>query len=182
MGIRIVNPEPAYSDLPGTQITSIGQSGSGPVLLNTAQTATTSATWPAANRILYIPVVVEEGASIFQFWTYNGSTAAGSIDVGIFNSSLAKVISSGAVSQSGTSTLQLFDVADTPITPGLYYLGLSETDNTSTFLRSSANFVALAAEGVLQEGGSGTLPATATPVAPASSYLPLFGASLVSVI
>lgn len=173
----------------GTTITSVGpNSAVGAPTVSCAQPAS-SAIWPAANRAIYVPILLDQTVLIKQMFTYNGTVAAGNIDIGIYDSTGAsaspgtKLVSSGSTAQSGTSTLQTFDIADTTLTPGLYYFAMAMSDAaTATIFRSSVNLLVLSGAGVGQQASALPLPSTATPASPGSSYVPVFGASLVTVI
>lgn len=141
-----------------------------------------SAVWPAANRAIYIPVLIERTVTITQMAAYNGTVVNGNVDIGICDLSNNRLVSSGATLQAGTSTLQVFNITDTTLSPGVYYWSLMSTSGTATFWRTTVNVLVLNACGAGQEATGGTIPATITPVAAANSYLPVFGATGVTVL
>jgi hypothetical protein len=135
-----------------------------------------AAAWPAANRAIYAPLIIESWVLVTQLFIYVGA-AAGTADIGIYDVEKKKLVSSGATNTAGTNTLQLFDVTDTLLTPGNYWLGMDcSTVTTLTLFRWTTNLIILESVGVQQEAvGSATLPATATFANPANSYLPVMG-------
>ena len=142
--------------------------------------APASAVWPTANRAIYVPFVIVEQVTVVKLWMYNGLAAAnGNIDIGIYNAtSLSLLVSSGAVATAGAGVVQDFDVTDTALPPGRYYLAASLSSGTDATLRW-APVVIFEALPIATEAAAHPLPATATPVAPAASaYVPLMGLSL----
>ena len=55
-----------------------------------------SVAWGTANNIVYVPFYLPRGETVVKLWTYNGSTAAGNTDIGIFTRAGVKLVSSGA--------------------------------------------------------------------------------------
>jgi len=130
-----------------------------------------SGVWPAATRTLYIPVQVEQTCIAYQMATYNGTVAAGNTDVGIMDENGARLVSIGPTAQAGTSVVQVFDIADTTLTPGTYLIACGQTLGTSTFFRTQPSAIILRACGVRQEAVS-TIPATATFANVTAAYVP----------
>ena len=128
-------------------------------------TAPVSKTWPTANLAYFFPIVVPADGTIRRVFWANGGTAAGNVDCGVYNSAGTLIISSGSTAQSGTTTLQFVDVADTAITAGAHYIALAMSLTTSTMLRFKGTMLTLTtlrAHGVLQQASALPLPATAT--------------------
>ena len=153
-------------------ISSIGnQSDVG--MLDVGLRADASGAWPSANRALYVPFRIERPTTAYTMVTLNGTAENGTTYVGIYTSSFTSLVTANAL-QSGTTAPQVFDITDTGLVPGLYYMALMSTSGTATFWRSTANLLYLRGQGMAQEATGGSLPATATFAAPANSYLPLF--------
>lgn len=167
----------------GTTISTVGTASAvGGCVVPSSQVGG-AATWPANNRALYVPFVIEQTVTVKQMWTYNGGTASGKVDIGIYDNAGARLVSSGgAVDQTGTSTLQAFDLTDTVLTPELYYFAMMLSSTVGTVFRGTINVVLLNTLGVKEEATAGSLPATATMSAPSSSFMPVFGASTVALI
>jgi hypothetical protein len=145
--------------------------------LSAASSAFAAAGWPGANRALYIPVYLDQPITVAKLWTANGGTASGNVDIGIFDASLARLVSSGSTAQAGTNVLQAFDIADTYLAgPALYYVGLSASAIAATFWRTDTGTIPKSKLwGVAQEAAAFPLPATATLAALASGFIPLCG-------
>lgn len=142
--------------------------------------STASAAYPSANLAIYVPFMLAERATVTQMWCINGTTANSNIDVGVYASTAAggpgpRIISKGPTAQSGTSVFQAFDITDTVLAPGIYYMAISCSATTGTFFAVAPNAEFLRAFGVLQQASAGTLPASATPATMAQAYLPVFG-------
>lgn len=143
-----------------------------------------SRTWQAANTAVFVPFRVEEPVTILKLWTMNGSTATGNVDIGVYDEVGRRLISAGSTAQSGTNVLQQFDVTDTLIGPGNFYLALVASSTATTFFGypySADRAAAQHTAGMRQMASALPLPATATFAVNGSGF-PLFGASLRSVI
>lgn len=105
-----------------------------PTSLNTAQSQGTfsglTTTIGASNVMLY-PVAVTEPYRVRRLWWLNGSTITGNVDVGIFDASGAKLVSTGSTAHSGSSTIQSVAV-DYTLGIGSYWVGMA-TSSTGTF-------------------------------------------------
>lgn len=137
--------------------------------------APASATWPSANLAIACPIYIDSYGTVVKLWTANGATASGNFDIGLYDESFNKLVSIGATAQSGTATIQVFDVADTQVRPGRHYLVASSSAATGTLLRVSPGTAYLRALGYFQMAAAHPLPSTLTPAAIASSYAPLMG-------
>lgn len=141
----------------------------------------TSQTWPTANKAIFVPFELHEDVTVVKLWAYNGATANGNTDIGIYNASGTRQVSAGPTAQSGTNVIQEFDVADTALTAGRYYMALVNSGTTGTYLARSGpvngaeDWQAL---GMAEQASAGTLPASATLAAITVNRLPLFGFSL----
>lgn len=150
----------------------------GTQLAANAVTAPASSTWPAANRALYIPLLVTEDITVTKLWVRNGTTASGNIDMGIYDSAFSRQVSIGSTAQAGTNVIQEFNIADTAITAGQYYIGIAMDNTTGTTFRYSAaggGAAIVQGWGMAQEASAFALPATATPADLASSFMPICG-------
>lgn len=117
----------------------------------------------AANRIYHVAVNVTVGVYVTRFVWANGTVVAGTVDAGIYDEGGTLVISSGPQTQTGTSQNQSFDVTDTAIAAGTYYLSLLFSNATARFRGASLDARNLRSAGCfMQDVGSATLPATMT--------------------
>lgn len=129
-----------------------------------------SAVYPTANRALFYPVFCQEPFTARFMGIANGTAVAGNVDVGIYDVLGNRLVSSGSVAQAGTSTVQTFNIADTDIPMGWYFLAVACSSTTAQFMRMSAANQLLRAHCVMQMDTALPLPATATFAALASSY------------
>src|SRR4051812_8407606 len=60
-----------------------------------------SASAPVANRALYIPFFTSQGVTARRMFWENGTAVAGTTDVGIYNTSSGRLISSGPQTNTG---------------------------------------------------------------------------------
>jgi hypothetical protein len=132
---------------------------------------------PAANLALYIPFNIDRDTIAKQMFWENGAVA-GTTDVGIYDSNKKRLVSSGPTANAGT--IQIANIADTILVPGLYYMAwLPSTVATQTYwcgTTTGHTVASLRASGVQQQAvGSATLPDPAVFAVIANAYLPLVG-------
>jgi hypothetical protein len=146
----------------------------------TAQSGATpaSAVWPAAQEAIYIPFSIPEAATFTRGYVYNGATAAGNWDIGIYDESGNRLASSGAVAMSGTNAIQVIAfTASVTLQPGRYYMALVNDNATATVFASAANLTYIHSGPYLQTSAGTTLPTTATFATWVSTIHPCFGVS-----
>lgn len=85
-----------------------------------------STTWPSANRGYFIAFINPVPIQVNGFAWANGAAVAGNVDVGIYTPDGVRLVSTGAIAQSGTSTLQQSTLG-TPyvLGAGWFFLGVS---------------------------------------------------------
>ena len=93
----------------------------------------TSAAAGVSSTSYYSAITVDEPCVIYGI-RINVGTQSGSIDVGIYDSALARVVSSGSTA-CPASGKQTITIADTLLQPGIYYLAIAPSDATATFGR-----------------------------------------------
>lgn len=131
-------------------------------MLNAMGLGLTTSTWPTANKAYFIPFSVFAPITIVKMFVINGGTASGNIDVGIYDRGGSRLVSSGSTAQSGTSAVQEFNITDTLLLPGLYYLACA-MDNTTGTLDLWNPATALArVMGVVEQTSAFALPSSAT--------------------
>lgn len=141
-------------------------------LVNLGQ-ASASAVYPAADRAIFVPFVVFNPLIAVKLGVRNGTAVSGNVDVGIYDDQQNRVVSIGSTPQAGTSAVQSFDIADTTLEPGVYYLALCCDNTTSTFFRLAPVVTLARAFGVLSQSvGAVTLPNPATFAAAQDAYVP----------
>lgn len=135
-------------------------------------TGGTSAVWPAANRAIYVPFIVNKQVTAFQI-AFQVGTQSGNLDVGIYNEQGVRLVSSGSTAVAAPG-LQAVNITDTTLTPALYFMAMCVDNVTAAFMRfSGISAIWLQAFGVQQQAvGVVTLPDPATFANPASAYVP----------
>lgn len=143
-----------------------------------------SAAWGTNNKAIYIPFRTTAPLIVRQMFCFNGSTANGNVDIGVYDARFTLLVSTGSTAQAGTSALQVIDVTDTEIGVGTFYLALALSSTSGTIFRTSeANNAFASAFGLLQQTASAfPLPATGTPVTTTGSNRPVFGLTTRTVI
>ncbi|MES2338001.1 MAG: hypothetical protein V4537_07900 [Pseudomonadota bacterium] len=155
-----------------------------------AALAPVSNAWPTAAKAIYVPFSTAEPITAVKMFWMNGGTAAGTIDVGIYDSDGAggvpgaKIVASANPSQGTISVEQEVDITDTALRPNhLYYLAMSCSSGSATVVSSTGavsglNAPILQAFGCFTQVTANPLPATATPVSDAAwTFMPVFGIS-----
>jgi hypothetical protein len=146
-----------------------------------SMTAPTTAVWPSANLAIYVPFRVAASITVDRMWVYKGGTAAGNIDIGIYNDAGTRLVSLGSTADAGTTVIVTFDVANTTLSRGYYYLAFACSDGTATFARAAIG--GNMPFGVKQEASALPLPATATMVdSMTTNYIPILGLTTGSVL
>lgn len=145
--------------------------------------APNSATWPAANRAIFVPFRTAVPILVRQLFNCNGATASGNIDVGIYDRVGTRLVSAGSTAQAGTSVLQVFNVTDTLIGPGQFYFAVALDNTTGTITRQAPpNVLQTRALGLVQMASAFPLPATATFATVANVHIPLCGLTTKTVV
>lgn len=141
-----------------------------------------SGAWPSANQARFFPVVLETDFVVTDFWSYNGGTASGNRDIGLYDKQRNLLLSTGSVAQSGTSTIQTHNVTDTEYPAGLYFIALAHSDTTGTYFRLTTSSIGMDSAGVRAQASALPLPSSFTPSAITSSYWPVFGFTMIGVV
>jgi len=144
----------------------------------TTTAAPASTAWPANNRAIYVPIEIPDTMKFDRFWAFNGGTAGGNIDLGVYTQDFVLITSTGSTARSGTSVIQKINApAAFALSPGLYYLGCAISVATdSIFQWTLANAVHTDGCSVYEESSALPLPATATPVTMTAGFgVPVIG-------
>lgn len=147
-------------------------------IIDTIGSSPSSGAWPSANRAILTPFVLPDDATVVKLWVMNGATASGNIDVGVYDETFALKVSAGSTAQSGTNTMQVFDVTDTVLRRGRYYIAVAKNDTTGTTLAYQSGYGHLRAAGCVQMASAFALPSTVTPATISNTYIPTAGISL----
>lgn len=143
-----------------------------------------SAAWPSANRAYLIPFSIDAPFKVARVFAYNGGTASGNFDIGVYDRYGGLITSIGSTAQSGTSSIQQVSIGSPPtLEPGIYCMAISRSNTTATNFRAAAPQNILTAAGMRQRDSSVPLPSTFDSFASmATDYLPVFGIASVDVI
>lgn len=143
-------------------------------------TSKTVGAWPSANRAIFVPVYVYAPCTVYKLTMENGAVA-GEVDAGIYSypgtgTSATRLASSGKVAMASAETLQVFDIADQALMPGIYFLAfVCSTVTTATFKHVPGGSNAPPLHQVLgtcQMASALPLPETATLARAESAYTP----------
>lgn len=133
------------------------------------------AVWPSANLAIYAPVMVDYPCTVYQM-SIDVVTQSGNVDVGIYDELGNRLVSAGSTAV-GAAGIQLFNITDTPLTPGVYWLAMCCDNITASFMRSNVVQQLSRVCGCQQQAvGAVTLPNPATFAAMAQAYVPLITA------
>jgi hypothetical protein len=102
----------------------------------------------------------------------NSTTVSGNVDVGIYDEWANRKVSKGGVAQAGSLALQVHDVTDTLLPPGLYYKAFVLDNATGQVNRGTAPAVVARSCGVKEMATAYPLPATATLVGCTTAFQP----------
>ena len=134
-----------------------------------------SAAFPTTNQAFFMPLFMGAPITIAQLFVWNGATVSGNVDVGVYAEDGTRLVSSGSTAQAGTSVLQVFDVTDTVIGPGNYYLALACDNTTATITRVTVALSVARLHGNLTQASAFPLPTLATFATVAGGFTPIMG-------
>lgn len=127
---------------------------------------TVSGTAIGANAVIHHPLILPYPFVVSQFFWVNGGGVAGNTDIGVYTEDGATLLaSSGAVLNSGTSTIQLVDITNVTLPANRrLWLSIGATDASQQYTRLSLTAPAADYIGIksMASGISGTLVTPAT--------------------
>jgi hypothetical protein len=138
----------------------------------------TSTAWPTANKAIFSPFYLSAPITVAQLFVTNGTVVSGNIDVGLYAVDGTRLASAGTTAQAGTSTLQVFNITDIRIGPGVYYLAVALDNTTGTVEGITAATIGTAmlrAIGYAEQTTAFVLPATATLATLTANLAPICG-------
>lgn len=141
-----------------------------------------STAWGTANQARYIPFWIPDPIVAVKLIAYNGATAGGNSDMGLYDASGNQIVAAAAALQAGATIFQEFDIVDTPLRPGLYFVGLLNTTTTGTFMSYTDRQLGRAMGVYSQAVGAGNLPSPATFAALDAAVIPIVGIALRTLI
>ncbi len=141
----------------------------------TQNLSTAPIAWPATDRAFYVPFLVYAPLIAVKMICVNAGTVSGNVDLGIYDDQQDQLVHMGSTAQSGTTAVQSFDITDTTLEPGVYYMAMNMDNTTGTVIAAAPVTVgASSALGVLsQDVGALALPSPAVFATPASAYVPV---------
>jgi hypothetical protein len=122
--------------------------------------AATSGATPGADIAFYFPFVLYQSTTFIRAAWFNGATANGNVDIGVYGIDGTRLWSLGSTAQSGTNAIQINTVNFT-VGPGLFYLAIALSSATGTLFRVAVS-AAPTGGGRLTQASAFPLPATAT--------------------
>lgn len=129
-----------------------------------------------ANVAYIIPFRLPEGVLAQKMFGVIGATSSGNLDLGIYTAEFQKIISTGATVMGAINTLQEFDIADTWLPPGDYFMAISNSNSSGTMFLLSVNDENITNMLVYEMTAAHPLPATLVPVKTSSQQrVPVFG-------
>lgn len=136
---------------------------------------TSSGTWLSNNLALFYPFRLNTFETAYKLLFFVGSSSAGNIDVGIYDSQYNLIVSSGSTAMSATvNTVQEINITDTILPPGDYFIAAvcSSTSGTVFLVQpsSAGDEGVLAAIPIYEQASALPLPSTATPVLSTNSF------------
>lgn len=157
-------------------------------VLKMLNTATGNAAWPGTSFPIALPFWLSQPATVYQIgWLNGGGTMTDSTDIGIYDSALARIVSTGSTARSGASALQFVDIADTALAPGKYYVAVNNNGTTanqaSVWAMSAVQQLTIM--GVLDKASADfALPATLSSMVAAATFtfIPSFYLSLRAIV
>ena len=137
--------------------------------------------WPSANLAIYVPLRIPMRVIVVKLWCVTGADSTGNVDMALYDATGVAVASATAAAKVNSNE-QVFDVTDTAVGPGLYYVGLAH-DSTGAFVAWTPAAPVPLAQGVLSEAAAYPLPTTATWAADQSlAMIPFVGVLLESTV
>lgn len=132
-----------------------------------------------ATTVYLLPFIVWEPWTVRAMATSNGATVNGTFDIGIYSlDGTVKHLSTGAITQSGTTAAQVVSVTATTLAIGRYWMAFGLSSATATYGRwaLATNWFRGTGFMVHTVASSGSpLPATITPAAAAAgTSIPYF--------
>ncbi len=134
--------------------------------------------WPTANDAVFIPMTLWRPAFTRRLFTGNGNVASGNLDVGIYTADGGRIVSIGSTAMAGATALQFFDIADTYLSPGRYFLALAANNTSAAVRRMTITVIRQQHMGIMKMASAFPLPATATLATTNFGFIPLFGMEL----
>lgn len=151
-------------------------------LAATQSSLTLGGAYPTASLALFFPFITDVPIVVTQISHENSSTVSGNVDVGVYDELGNRKVSKGGVAQAGALGLQVHDVTDTPLPPGVYYMAFVLDNATGQVNRATAPAVVARSCGAKEMASAYPLPATATLVGCTTAFQPAMSVHLVATV
>lgn len=135
--------------------------------------------WPAANRALFIPFSIDEQVTAYSLGLQTNTFSA-NLDMGIYDLYGTQLVHTGT--QVGVGGYNNFNIADTILQPGYYYMAAVSDSVSGSIIRFNPSAQFLRSFGVREMATAFPLPSTATFANPTSAYAPLVAVHFASVV
>ena len=137
--------------------------------------------WPVANLAFYIPFVYHNDQTVKRMFVEIGGVQSGNIDVGIYNEAGARQVSDSGSLVGTINDVQEFDIGDTFLVAGRYYMAVAIDNVTASIMRLSILGYRNRILGIKEQTSAYPLPETATFAENVDrSYIPSMAVSLVT--
>lgn len=125
-----------------------------------------SQTWPVANTALIYGFSLHSHEIARKLLRLNGTTPSGNVDIGIYDGECRLIVSTGLTAVSGASAIQVFDIDDTHLGPGRYWLAATATSTAASIYGATISDENLGSAMVYEAalGTGNPLPSTIVPV------------------
>jgi hypothetical protein len=144
----------------------------GSAIMGAVITVPASLAWQTANRAIFVPFRVPGQVTAFKMVVGNGAVSTSNFSAGIYDEWGNRLVVSANTAHV-TSQEVVLDIADTTFGPGLFYMALSNDNNTGTFIGGAAAQTALVkAIGIFTMETAYPLPNPATFATAAGTYIP----------
>jgi len=143
-------------------------------LFATGGYGTAAATYSTANLAMYFPLWLSE-ATVVRNAYLQIATPSGNFDLGIYDASFARMVSTGSTAATVTGGTQIVDITDTTLDRGYYWLAIACNNTTISIRRTVPGSPYTRLLGFMMQTSAFPLPATATPVATNQATMGMFG-------
>ena len=130
--------------------------------------------WPTTNGAIFVPFVLYSPMMVVKMFVSVG-TASGNVDVGIYDTGQNRLVSMGSTAMAGSSAIQIFDIADTQLNDGVYYMAVAVDNGTGTLSAQNPAIAITSSMGILSQSSAFPLPNPAVFAAASAAYVPLVG-------
>jgi hypothetical protein len=139
-------------------------------------TGTSPASWPAANRAIFVPFVVTAPVLARELFIVDNASGSGTFDLGIYDPDGVRLVSTGAITTG--ATWQTVAIPDTLLAPssGYYYMAACRSNTGTTNVYATGSVIRARITGLAKADlGSAVLPSLATLASVVDDLIPNMG-------